>query len=88
MSCFKCNSEILDTDSVRYSCGHCYHIGCILKSKMSIHKPRCPACDTGTLFYVRHDNTNPTRERGPHLIHYIIAFIILVSSIYLLFCAE
>lgn len=94
MSCSKCSSEIFDSQSVRYSCGHCYHIGCILKSKMSIRNPICPACDQGSLIYVRddntihHDNTNAIRERGPHLIHYIIAFIILVSSIYLLFIIE
>lgn len=90
MSCFKCNSEILcESDSVRYTCGHCYHTACILKTKMSIHKPICPACDKGTLIYVRHDNTNATRERGPHLIHYMIAFVLIViASCYLLFLSE
>ena len=87
MSCVKCSSEIL-CENVSYSCGHRYHIECILKSKLSLRKPTCPACDKGSLIYVSDDKTNVINERGPQLIHYLIAFILIVVSVYLLFVSD
>lgn len=87
MPCFKCQSTILNTsENVSYTCGHRYHTECILKTKLSIHKPICPACDKGTLIYGRSEVIREM-ERGLQLIHYMIAFILMViTSCYLLFC--
>lgn len=80
MSCVKCNSSVLgETEYVSYSCGHYYHTACILKTKMSIHKPTCPACGIGTMNYVQSKNseTNLEKNRGPQLIHYLFALILI-----------
>ena len=84
MSCVKCNSAILcETDNVGYSCGHRYHTACIFKTKMSIHKPTCPACGVGTMIYVQSKNneTNLEKNRGPQLIHYLFALILIIFAI-------
>jgi len=70
MSCVKCQSTLLRQDNVvRYSCGHCYHIACILKTKLSIYKPTCPACNKGNLICNRLkekeiENENEDEDEG------------------------
>ena len=83
MSCVKCQSAILcQADNVGYSCGHCYHISCILKTKLSIYKPTCPACNKGALISTRPEE----KKRGPQLIHYLIALILISLTVsYFLF---
>ena len=87
MSCLKCNSSILaNADNVSYSCGHCYHIACILKTKLSIHKPTCPSCGQGNLICSQSNNkvnveAVKLKNRGPQLIHYLIALILIIFAI-------
>ena len=87
MSCVKCQSTLLcQSDTVGYSCGHCYHIACILKTKLSIHKPTCPSCGQGSLICNSYKEKEKEKEREPQLIHYIIALILISLVVsYLLF---
>ena len=79
MSCVKCNYSVLgETEYVSYSCGHYYHTVCILKTKMSIHKPTCPACGIGTMNYaLSNSETTLEKNRGPQPIHYLFALILI-----------
>ena len=80
MSCVKCNSSVLgETEYVSYSCGHYYHTACIFKTKMSIHKPTCPSCGLGTMNYAL--SNEKEKEKGPQLIHYLIALILIIFAI-------
>ena len=85
MSCLKCNSSILaNADNVSYSCGHRYHIACILKTKLSIHKPTCPSCGQGNLICTQSNNSETKivkLKSEPQLIHYIIALILIIFAI-------
>lgn len=83
MSCVKCNSSVLgETEYVSYSCGHYYHTACIFKTKMSIHKPTCPNCGLGTMNYaLSNSETTLEKNRGPQLIHYLFALIIIIFAI-------
>ena len=88
MSCLKCNSSILaNADNVSYSCGHRYHMACILKTKLSIHKPTCPSCGQGNLICSQSNNkvnveSNVVKLKSePQLIHYIIALILIIFAI-------
>lgn len=88
MSCLKCNSSILaNADNVSYSCGHRYHIACILKTKLSIYKPTCPSCGQGKLICTQSNNKVDSETKivklknGPQLIHYIIALILIIFTI-------
>lgn len=82
MSCVKCNSSVLgETEYVSYSCGHYYHTACIFKTKMSIHKPTCPSCGLGTMNYALSNEKEKEKEKGPQLIHYLIALILIIFAI-------
>ena len=84
MSCLKCNSSILaNADNVSYSCGHRYHMACILKTKLSIYKPTCPSCGQGNLICTQSNNKVEVvkLKNGPQLIHYIIALILIIFAI-------
>ena len=86
MSCVKCNSSILaNADNVSYSCGHCYHIACIFKTKLSIHKPTCPSCGQGNLICTQSNNKVNVEalklKSEPRLIHYLIALILIIFTI-------
>ncbi len=86
MSCVKCNSSILaNVDNVSYSCGHCYHIACILKTKLSIYKPTCPSCGQGNLICTQSNNKVNVEvvklKSEPQLIHYLIALILIIFAI-------
>ena len=86
MSCLKCNSSILaNADNVSYSCGHRYHMACILKTKLSIHKPTCPSCGQGNLICTQSNNKVNVEivklKNEPHIIHYIIALILIIFTI-------
>ena len=81
MSCVKCNSSILgETEYVSYSCGHYYHTACIFKTKISIHNPTCPSCGLGTMNYAL-SNTEASLEKGPQVIHYLFALILIIFAI-------
>jgi ribosomal protein S27AE len=88
MSCLKCNSSILaNADNVSYSCGHHYHIACILKTKLSIYKPTCPSCGQGNLICSQSNNKVNAETKAvklksePQLIHYLIALILIIFVI-------
>ena len=86
MSCVKCNSSIsANVDNVSYSCGHRYHIACILKTKLSIYKPTCPSCGQGNLICTQSNNKVNVEvvklKNEPQLIHYLIALILIIFAI-------
>jgi len=54
---------------------------------MSIHKPTCPSCGLGTMNYaLSNSETTLEKNRGPQLIHYLFALILIIFAIVRFLC--
>jgi nucleosome binding factor SPN SPT16 subunit len=48
MNCNLCNKS-LDSNTIKYKCGHVFHKSCLLPKIMSIINPECKICNNGKI---------------------------------------